>query len=395
MITSRKLKLGVAGLGRGFMLMLPTFRAHPGVELVAAADLRAESREQFVREFGGRAHARFEDLCDDPDVEAIYIATPHQLHAAQVIAAAARGKHTMVEKPMAVTLAECASMIDASRRAGKHLLVGHSHSFDAPYLHAKKLIQSGAYGCPRMIHAFNYTDFLYRPRRPEELDTAQGGGVVFSQGAHQVDIVRMLGGGKARSVSATTGAWDPSRPTEGAYTAIMNFENGAFASVTYSGFAHFDSDELLGWIGELGQQRDGSDYGAARASLRSVAPGAAEAELKGKRAYGVGPTAERKFAGHNHFGSVIASCDRADLRPVPTGVMIYEDARAWLEPLPLPAVPRTEVIDELYDAVVRGIAPLHDGAWAMATMEVCLAILESAREGREVRLEHQVEVTKQ
>ena len=395
MNNSITLKLGVAGLGRGFMLMLPTFRAHPDIELVAAADLRAESREQFVREFGGRVHASFDDLCDDPGVDAIYIATPHQLHAAQVAAAAARGKHVMVEKPMAITLEECAAMIEAAKRAGTHLLVGHSHSFDAPYVHAGKLIRGGAYGAARMIHAFNYTDFLYRPRRPEELDTKQGGGVVFSQGAHQVDIVRMLGGGKVRSLRACTGAWDPSRATEGAYTALLEFEEGAFASLTYSGYAHFDSDELVGWIGELGQQRDGSDYGAARTSLRSVTPGAAEAELKGKRAYGVGPTAERKFAGHNHFGSVIASCDRADLRPVPTGVMIYEDARAWLEPLPLPAGPRTEVIDELYDAVVRGIAPLHDGEWAMATMEVCLAILESARAGGEVRLAHQVEVRKQ
>ena len=48
------------------------------------------------------------------------------------------------------------------------------------------------------------------------------------------------------------------------------------------------------------------------------------------------------------------------------------------------------MIDELYDAVVRGIAPLHDGAWAMATLEVCLAMLRSAREGREIALEHQV-----
>ena len=46
-----------------------------------------------------------------------------------------------------------------------------------------------------MITALNYTDFLYRPRRPEELDTAQGGGAVFNQAAHQVDIVRLLGGG--------------------------------------------------------------------------------------------------------------------------------------------------------------------------------------------------------
>ncbi len=47
-----------------------------------------------------------------------------------------------------------------------------------------------------MINALNYTDFLYRPRRPEELDTAQGGGAMFSQAAHQVDIVRLLGGGR-------------------------------------------------------------------------------------------------------------------------------------------------------------------------------------------------------
>ena len=389
------MRLGVAGLGRGFMLMLPTFRAHPDIELVAAADLRAESREQFVREFGGRGYARFEEVCDDPDVDAIYIATPHQFHADQVIAASARGKHVMVEKPMAITLDECAAMVDAANHAGTHLLVGHSHSFDAPYLHANKLIRAGTYGSARMIHAFNYTDFLYRPRRPEELDTKQGGGVVFSQGAHQVDVVRMLGGGKVRSLRACTGAWDPSRATEGAYMALLEFEDGVFASLTYSGYAHFDSDELVGWIGELGQQRDGSDYGAARASLRSVSSSVAEAELKAKRAYGVVPSVERKFAGHNHFGSVIASCDRADLRPLPAGVMIYEDARAWLEPLPLPAVPRTEVIDELYEAVVHGIAPLHDGKWAMATMEVCLAILESAKGGREVRLEHQVEVRKQ
>src|SRR5215211_4626742 len=199
MSTARKLKLGVAGLGRGFMLMVPTLR-HPHLQVVAAADPRAESREQFVRDFGGRGYARFEDLCDDKDVEAIYIATPHQFHAENVIAAAARGKHVMVEKPMAITLAECATMIEAAERAGIRLLVGHSHSFDAPYLHAHRLISGGTYGAARMIHAMYYTDFLYRPRRPEELDTAKGGGVVFSQAAHQVDIVRLLCGGKARSV---------------------------------------------------------------------------------------------------------------------------------------------------------------------------------------------------
>ena len=81
------------------------------------------------------------------------------------------------------------------------LIVGHSHSFDAPYLRAREHIAAGIYGSVQMIHALNYTDFLYRPRRTEELDTSKGGGVVFSQGAHQVDIVRLLGGGRARKAA--------------------------------------------------------------------------------------------------------------------------------------------------------------------------------------------------
>ncbi len=266
----RKLRLGVAGLGRGFMLMLPTFIAHPRVELVAAAAPRAESRDQFLKDFGGRAYETVEALCEDPDVEAIYLATPHQLHAQQVVAAARCGKHVLVEKPMALTLDECATMIDATRRAGVTMVVGHSHSFDAPYLRTRQHIVAGTYGAVQMIHALNYTDFLYRPRRPEELDTSKGGGVVFSQGAHQVDIVRLLGGGRARSVRARTGAWDPARPTEGAYSAVLTFEGGAFATMIYSGYAHFDSDELGGWIGEMGAPKDPAKYGAARAMLRGV-----------------------------------------------------------------------------------------------------------------------------
>jgi phthalate 4,5-cis-dihydrodiol dehydrogenase len=388
----RKLRLGVAGLGRGFMLMLPTFTAHPRVELVAAAAPRAESRQQFLKDFGGKAYETVDALCEDPDVDAIYLATPHQLHAQQVVAAARCGKHTLVEKPMAVTLDECATMIDATRRAGVQIVVGHSHSFDAPYLRAREHIAAGTYGAVQMIHALNYTDFLYRPRRPEELDTTKGGGVVFSQGAHQVDIVRLLGGGRARSVRARTGAWDRARPTEGAYSAMLAFEGDAFATMTYSGYAHFDSDELGGWIGEMGVPKDPAKYGAARAMLRGVDSPEAEAALKSTRTYGTAQPVAPKPVGHNHFGTVIASCTGADLRPTPTGVMIYDDNRAWLDPLSPPEVPRAEVIDELYDAAMRGIPAIHSGEWAMATLEVCLAIIESARTDKELRLAHQVEV---
>ncbi len=253
------------------MLMLPALAGHSRVQMVAAADPRPEARGQFVQDFGGRAYPTIDALCADPDVEAIYLATPHQFHAEHVVVAARHGKHVLVEKPMAMTLAECATMIAAARTARVQLVVGHSHSFDAPYRRTRELIDSGVHGHVKMITALNFTDFLYRPRRPEELDTAQGGGVVFSQAAHQVDVVRLLAGGRAQSVRAATGAWDPARPTEGAYTAFMTFAHGPFASLTYSGYAHFDSDEFCGWIGETGQRKDPRKYGAARALTHDVA----------------------------------------------------------------------------------------------------------------------------
>jgi phthalate 4,5-cis-dihydrodiol dehydrogenase len=392
---SRILRIGVAGLGRGFTLMLPTFAADRRVALVAAADPRPEACAQFTEDFAAPAYGSVAELCADPGVEVVYVATPHHRHAEHVAAAATAGKHVLVEKPMAITLAECRTMTAATRQAGVHLVVGHSHSFDQPIARTRAIIASGAVGAVRMITALNFTDFLYRPRRPEELVTDQGGGVIFSQAAHQIDMVRLLGGGLLRSVRALTGAWDDSRPTEGAYAALLTFADGPFATVTYSGYGHFDSDELCGQIDELGGRKDASRYGAARKALSAAPTAEAEAVLKNARTYGGAnyrPPSAAEPPLHQHFGFVLASCERADLRPLPNGVMVYGDAAAKLEPLPPPPVPRGEVIDELYKAVVRRQPPLHSGEWSLATLEACLAILQSAREGREIELAHQVAV---
>ena len=78
----------------------------------------------------------------------------------------------------------------------------------------------------------------------------------------------------------------PARPTEGAYSAFLTFEDGAFASMTYSGYAHFDSDEFCGWIGELGAPQGSGGLRRARRMLEDVASPADEAALKSARAYG-------------------------------------------------------------------------------------------------------------
>ena len=389
-MTPPRLRLGIAGLGRGFMLMLPTLLAHPRVQVVAGTDPRDAARARFAVELG-RAHASVQALCEDPGVDAVYIASPHEHHAEQAVIAARAGKHVLVEKPMALTLEACAAMIEAARGADVRLVVGHSHSFAAPYVRARALIDQGDVGRVRMIHALNCTDFIYRPRRPEELDHARGGGVVLNQGAHQVDVVRLLAGGRASSVRAHTAAWDAARPVEGAYSALLEFADGTFASLTYSGYAHFDSDELMGWIGETGEHKDAATHRRTRAALRQTDP-VAEVALKTARTYGPAGVPGASTAGHHHFGMVLACCEHADLRPLPNGVMIYGDERAWLDPLAPPAVPRAEVVDELCDAVLLGRVPLHTGEWAMATLEVCLAIRESARRGAQIALRHQIGV---
>jgi phthalate 4,5-cis-dihydrodiol dehydrogenase len=380
----RKLKLGAAGLGRAFSFMAETFARDPRVDLVAAADPRPDARRQFELDFKGKAFSSLDELLSRGGIDALYVSTPHQFHREHVLAACAAKKHVLVEKPMALTLEDCHEMTEAAERAGVHLVVGHSHSFDLPIKKAKTLIDSGAFGRVRMITALNFTDFLYRPRRPEELDTTLGGGAVFNQAAHHVDMARLLGGGRVSSVRAMTGDWDASRPTEGAYSALLTFEDGAFASLTYSGYAHFDSDELVDWVGELGQRKNPEAYGATRRALHGN-----EMDLKNARNYGGNAFARTVAAHHNHFGLLVVSCEKADLRPLPHGVMVYGDAERRLEPLPAPQVPRAEVIDELYDAVVSGKPPLHGGAWSAATLEVCLAILESARARKEVPLSRQ------
>ena len=151
--SERKLRVGVAGLGRAFTVMLPTFTGDPRVKLVAAADTRAEARQRFAADFSAKSYATVEELCADPAVEAVYVATPHQYHASTPCLRAQHGKHLLVEKPMALTLDECTAMVDAARRARVHLVVGHSHSFDAPVARLRALIESGEFGAVRMINA--------------------------------------------------------------------------------------------------------------------------------------------------------------------------------------------------------------------------------------------------
>jgi phthalate 4,5-cis-dihydrodiol dehydrogenase len=375
--------------------MLPTWRDDPRVRLVAAFDPRAPARAAFAQHFGAIAYDSAQAVCADPAVQWVYVATPHGLHAEHVCLAAQHGKHVLVEKPMALNLAQADAMIAACERAGTHLVVGHSHSFNAPVRLARQLIASGRYGAVRMIHAMQYTDFLYRPRRPEELDTAQGGGVVLSQASHQVDIARLLGGGRVERVRAMTGRWDPRRPTEGAYSALLRFDSGAFASLSYNGYGHYDSDTLMDGIGELGGAKDRLSHARTRQRHALTTDEQAEAQAKAERNFGGSqwqPAPAQAPTASQHFGPVIVSCEGADLRLNALGVEVCDANGPQQIAAPLPDVPRAEVIDEIWAADRLGRQPLHGGPWSRATLEVCLALLSSQASGSDILMEHQVAV---
>lgn len=381
---SDPVRLGVAGLGRGFALSARAFAESPHLRLVAAADTRPGPRAAFVRAFGGRGYSDVAALAADPQVEAIYVATPHGLHRAHAETAIAAGKHVLVEKPIATALADAEAMVAAATAMGVHLIVGPCHSFDAPVTLAAGVIASGGVGAVRMVHALDCTDYLRRPRRPEELDTARGGGVIFGQAVHQVDVVRRLCGGRATSVRAHVGAWDAARPTEGAYAALLTFATGAFASLVYSGYGQFDSDIWQEGITELGTP------GGPRGDPTHWTDAAGEAAAQAARGF-TGLDGLPEPVAHEHFGPVLVFGEQGDLRLTPRGVELWRDGQMRFLPAPQHR-PRLEVAEALHAALRRGRRPVQTGRWGLATLEVCEAILASARTGAPVALCHQVEV---
>jgi len=320
------------------------------------------------------------------------VATPNELHGRHVITAANCGKHVIVEKPMALSMEECEAMNEAAERNGIKLLCGHTHSFDPPIRKMRAIVKSGLLGKLCMINTWNYNEFMYRPRMKHELATSRG--VVLNQGPHQVDIVRLIGGGMVRSVRAMTGIWDSSRPHEGSYVCYLEFENGVPATLVYSGYGFFDTAEFFWWIGEGGQPRDPQTNPRARKMITAITNSREEELLKEQMRYGGLREGELShgWQGDRHqpfFGLTVVSCEKGDMRQSPDGLLIDgEEGKREIALAPGKRGREAEV-EELYHAVADNRAVFHDGRWGQATLEVCLAILESARERREIFLSHQ------
>jgi phthalate 4,5-cis-dihydrodiol dehydrogenase len=341
-------------------------------------------REAFARDFGARTYADFRDLCRDPSIEAIYIASPHQFHARQAVEAMEHGKHVLVEKPLALRLEDCDAVIEAAERTGLHVIVGHTHAFDPNIRHMRALIESGEVGKLGMILTFNYNDFLLRPHRHDEFDEQNGGGIALNQVTHQIEIVRLLAGGRVRSVRANMGTLERARPAPGHCTAFLEFEDGVAASLTYSSYDFFNSDEWHHWIAEGGVRKEPARHGQTRQAFHTRAN---DSEAHKNLAYG-GRLLPAEQPHLPHFGLIIATCERGDLRLSPNGIIIH-DTNGTRE-VAVPGGPgrpgQGDALDALWMAVCENRRCVHDAKWGKATLAVVLAVVRSSQERREVGL---------
>jgi phthalate 4,5-cis-dihydrodiol dehydrogenase len=344
----------------------------------------ADMRDAAAAETGAAAYADLPAMLHGAQLDAVYIATPTELHPEHVAQACAAGKHVLTEKPMAIRVDQAQVMVAAADLHKVVLQVGHSHSYDLPIARMREIVASGALGRVRMIHTWNFTDWMTRPRRPAEFDVEQGGGVTYRQGAHQIDILRLIGGGMVKSVRAQTFDWDERRRSIGAHTIFLHFADGTTATAIYNGYGHFSGAELIGGVGEWGEPM------RPRAPTQTSAPLSPDQELaaKRKRARSAIPAS----APHQpHFGLTLVSCERGDIRQSPDGLLVYSENGCEEIALPNDQSPRDRVIAEFADAIA-GKPVTHTGRWGLANLEACTAAIESSRTGKEIELKHQVSV---
>ena len=139
--------IGIIGCGKIAQVRhLPEYATNPNARLVGYYDKNRERAVQMAEKYGGKVYGSYYEMLNDPEIDAVSVCVENRNHAEITNAALYSGKHVLVEKPMAVTLAECESMVAAAEFNGKHLMVGHNMRFDPVHRRAKELLREGVIG---------------------------------------------------------------------------------------------------------------------------------------------------------------------------------------------------------------------------------------------------------
>ena len=192
------IRYGMVALGRaGWDIHVRQLRARPGARIVAVAEALEERRRQGADELGCRAYACLEDLLAQDEVEVVVIATPSACHGPDTVAALRAGRHVVVEKPMAMTVAEADAMVAAAQAADRRLFVHHNYRFKREFTHLRAVAESGLVG--RVYHIRNYLASFAR-RYDWQTLSKRGGGVLNNTCPHYIDMILQLLGAPVTDV---------------------------------------------------------------------------------------------------------------------------------------------------------------------------------------------------
>jgi predicted dehydrogenase len=225
--------VGLIGSQFGATLHIEAFAKVPAANVVAVASPTRAHVEAFAKQhYIPSASTDYHDLLARPDIQLVCISVPNDLHCGMVEECAAAGKHIVIEKPLAMNLAEADRMIEACRKAGVLLLYAECLCFAPKYVRAKQLVDEGGIGRPYWIRQY---EKHWGPHSGWFWDVDRsGGGALFDMGCHGFEFARWVFGKPAvKSVTATCGTFVHGAKTRADDYAVfmVEFANGAIAQV--------------------------------------------------------------------------------------------------------------------------------------------------------------------
>ncbi len=247
------IKVGVVGYGGAFNMGRHHLNemAKAGMTPTAVCEIDPERRKVAEQEFPGiKTFANLSEMLKKSDVQLLAVITPHNTHAKLALQCLKAGRHVVVEKPMAVTTAECDAMIAAARRSGVVLSTYHNRHWDGCILEAVKRIGAGAIG--EIVRIEAHMGGWGQPRDWWRSSKTISGGILYDWGVHLLEYTLQLIRAEIREVSgfARRGFWAPRTAwkedtNEDEAFAVVRYASGQWSTLIIS---HLDSKPKEGWL---------------------------------------------------------------------------------------------------------------------------------------------------
>ena len=269
----KKIQIGVIGCGKIAQIRhLPEYAANPAVKLYGLYDLNAARTASLAEQYGAKAFSSYQELLNDPAIDAVSVCTANSFHCEVTVAALQAGKHVLCEKPMATTLVECEQMVEAAKKSGKFLMIGHNQRLARAHARAKELIVQGEIGdIVTFRTAFGHggpETWTIDPQNVWFFDKKLAAfGAMADLGIHKTDLIQFLTGQHVVEVSAYLGTLDKKLPggeligVDDNAICIYRMSGGAVGTMTASWTYYGAEDNSTVLYGTKGMMRIYDDPG--------------------------------------------------------------------------------------------------------------------------------------